>query len=36
MVLPTLTGNGLNGPVQAAFDGQRILVTDKSGDSVSL
>jgi hypothetical protein len=36
MVLATLTGNGLNGPVQAAFDGQRILVTNKSGDSVSL
>jgi hypothetical protein len=36
MVLATLTGNGLNGPVQAAFDGQRIVVTNKSGHSVSL
>lgn len=35
-VLATLTGNGLNGPVQAAFDGERILVTNNSGDSVSL
>ena len=36
MVLATLTGNGLNGPVQAAFDGQRILVTNQNGDNVSL
>jgi hypothetical protein len=38
MVLATLTGNGLNGPNQAAFDGQRILVTNNGGggDSVSL
>ncbi len=36
MVLATLTRNVLNGPVQAAFDGQRILVTNKSGKSVSL
>jgi DNA-binding beta-propeller fold protein YncE len=35
-VLATLTGNGLNAPVQAAFDGQRILVTNKLGSSVSL
>lgn len=34
-VLTTLTGNGLSGPTQAAFDGQRILVTN-SGNSVSL
>lgn len=33
-VLATLTGNGLNGPQQAAFDGERILVTN--GDNVSL
>ena len=33
-VLATLTGNGLNGPQQAAFDGERILVTND--DSVSL
>jgi DNA-binding beta-propeller fold protein YncE len=40
MVLATLTGNGLNGPVQAAFDGQRVLVTnfgtDFHGNSVSM
>ena len=35
-VLATLTGNGLNFPLQAAFDGQRILVTDALGDGVSL
>jgi hypothetical protein len=27
-VLATLAGNGLDGPVSAAFDGERILVTD--------
>jgi hypothetical protein len=36
IVLATLTGNGLNGPFQAAFDGQRILVINGSGMSVSL
>ena len=37
-VLATLTGNGLNNPVAAAFDGQRILVTnnDAAANSVSL
>jgi hypothetical protein len=35
VVLATLTGNGLNGPRQAAFDGQRVLVTN-GGDSVSM
>lgn len=35
-VLATLTDNGLNGPQQAAFDGERILLTNISGDSVSL
>jgi hypothetical protein len=35
-MLATLTGNGLNTPRSAAFDGQRILVTNISGDSVSL
>jgi hypothetical protein len=35
-VLATLTGNGLNGPNQVAFDGELILVTNLSGDSVSL
>jgi S-layer family protein len=35
-VLKTLTGNGLQHPNAAAFDGQRILVTNVTGDSVSL
>ncbi len=35
-VLATLTGNGLNTPTQAAFDGERILVTNPLGDSISL
>jgi hypothetical protein len=35
LVLATLTGNGLNAPIQAAFDGQRILVTN-AGNKVSL
>jgi S-layer family protein len=37
-VLATLTlpGNGLNTPIQAAFDGERILVTNFSGNSASL
>ena len=35
-VLATLTGNGLISPVQAAFDGERILVANRSGDSVSV
>jgi streptogramin lyase len=35
-VLATLTGNGLDHPVNVAFDGQRILVTDFFGDAVSL
>jgi hypothetical protein len=34
-VLATLSGNGLSFPRQAAFDGERILVTN-GGDSVSL
>jgi len=34
--LATLTGNGLSGPWAAAFDGQRILVTNISGSSISL
>lgn len=36
VVLATLTGNGLNGPRCAAFDGERILVTNGTGHSVSL
>lgn len=35
-VLATLTGNGLNLPYTAAFDGERILVTNYDGNSVSL
>ena len=35
-VLATLTGNGLNGPYTTAFDGERILVTNINGDSISL
>ena len=35
-VLATLTGNGLNFPFQAAFDGQRVLVTNANGNGVSL
>jgi hypothetical protein len=35
-VLATLISNGLSGPVTAAFDGERILVTNLSGHSVSL
>jgi hypothetical protein len=35
-VLAVLSGNGLNQPHQAAFDGERILVTNEFGDSVSL
>ena len=35
-VLATLTGNGLSQPNQAAFDGQRILVTSLDSNNVSL
>ena len=35
-VLATLTGNGIDQPITAAFDGQRVLVTSGNGDSVSL
>jgi hypothetical protein len=35
-VLATLTGNGLTVPRSAAFDGQRVLLTNQSGDSVSV
>src|SRR6185295_14873710 len=35
-VLATLTGNGLDVPYLAAFDGQRVLVTNNVGNSVSL
>jgi DNA-binding beta-propeller fold protein YncE len=36
MVLATLTGNGLNDSHQAAFDGQRVLVTNGAGFSASM
>ncbi len=35
-VLQTLTGNGLNFPMAAAFDGQRVLVANIFNNSVSL
>lgn len=35
-VLATLTGNGLSGPYGAAFDGERILIVNADGESVSL
>jgi S-layer family protein len=35
-VLATLSGNELNFPTTAAFDGERILVTNRFGHSVSL
>ncbi|HXG67959.1 MAG TPA: S-layer homology domain-containing protein, partial [Blastocatellia bacterium] len=35
-VLATLGGAGLDAPVVAAFDGERILVTNSNGSSVSL
>lgn len=35
-VIATLTGNGLGTPYQAAFDGERILVTNLNSHTVSL
>ena len=35
-VLATLTGNGIGGPASAAFDGERVLVTQVPGKAVSL
>jgi hypothetical protein len=35
-VIATLSGNGLNLANQAAFDGERVLVTNRIGNSVSL
>jgi DNA-binding beta-propeller fold protein YncE len=35
-VVATLTGNGLDGPASAAFDGERILVTNRDSNGVSL
>jgi hypothetical protein len=36
VVLATLTGNGIGGPASAAFDGERVLVTQVPGKAVSL
>jgi YVTN family beta-propeller protein len=35
-VVATLSGNGLNNPFAAAFDGDRVLVGSPSGDTVSV
>jgi hypothetical protein len=35
-VLATLTGNGLGSPFAAAFDGQRVLISNQGNGSVSL
>jgi hypothetical protein len=35
-VFAMLPGNSLDFPVSVAFDGQRILMTNKNGNSVSL
>jgi hypothetical protein len=35
-VLATLTGNGLEQPITAAFDGERILVTNRFANRISL
>jgi hypothetical protein len=35
-VVATLNGNGLNGPTNAAFDGQRVVVTNQFNSSVSI
>jgi hypothetical protein len=35
-VLQTITGNGLTGCLGLAFDGERVLVANEAGDSVSL
>ena len=36
IVLATLTGNGMDSPSQAAFDGRRVLVTDPGAHAVLL
>ena len=36
VVLTTLTGNGLSGPFEAAFDGEKVLVTNPTNNTVSL
>jgi hypothetical protein len=35
-IIATLSGNGLGGPLSAAFDGERILITSFNVDSVSV
>ena len=35
-ILATLTGNGLAGTFGSAFDGQRVMITNQTGDTVSL
>jgi S-layer family protein len=35
-VLANLTGNGLDEPYQAAFDGERILVTNQTGNTINV
>jgi hypothetical protein len=35
-VLASLSDNGLNAPTLAAFDGERILITNRDGDIISL
>jgi hypothetical protein len=35
-IIATLTDNGLGGPISAAFDGERILITSFDGATVSL
>ena len=35
-VLASITGNGVDGPAGLAFDGERVLVVNLSGNSVSL
>ena len=36
VVIATLSGNGLDGPCAGAFDGERILIANRFGPSVSL
>jgi len=35
-VIALLTGNGLSGPVSASFDGERVMIVNNLGNSVSL
>lgn len=36
VIAATLAGNGLSTPLQASFDGERVLVTDYGSNSISL